>query len=106
MDNGQYFIAKDYLRAFDLKSLFVKYSVIYSQIHYPDSNEPLSSKFRQELSSQLQDVMNEMTLLVLSKKNAKSRQLYAPEAFDTKSLVSKAPPLTMPQASRPNQLCN
>ena len=65
------FIAKDYLRAFDLKNLFHKYVVFYSQLHYPDSQEPLSSKDRHDLNFKLQETMNEMSVLVLRMKEAK-----------------------------------
>jgi hypothetical protein len=71
MDSSQCFIAKDYLRAFDLKNLFHKYVVIYSQLHCEESTEPLSNKDRHELNLKLQDTMNEMTLLVLKMKEAK-----------------------------------
>ena len=71
MDNSQYFIAKDYLRAFDLKNLFHEYVVIYSQINYPDGEEPLSKKDRYELTLKLEETMNKITLLVLKMKEAK-----------------------------------
>ncbi len=74
MDNNQCFIAKDYLRAFDLKNLFHKYVVIYSQLHCRESAEPLSGKDRHELNLKLQEAMNEMTLLVLKMKESKSEK--------------------------------
>jgi hypothetical protein len=75
MINSQNFIAKDYLRAFDLKNIFHKYVVIYSQLHCHDSKEPLSNKDRYELNLKLQDAMNEMTLLVLKMKESKPEKL-------------------------------
>jgi hypothetical protein len=71
MVNSQYFIAKDYLRAFDLKNLFHKYVVIYSQLNYPDGEEPLSNKDRHELTLKLDEAMNEITLQVLKMKETK-----------------------------------
>jgi hypothetical protein len=75
MDSSQCFIAKDYLRAFDLKNLFHKYVVIYSQIHCQESTEPLSNKDRHELNLKLQETMNEMTLLVLKMKESKREKV-------------------------------
>jgi|GEM_PF-3909136 hypothetical protein len=69
MVNSHYFIAKDYLRAFDLKNLFHKYVVIYSQLYYPDGNEPLSNKDRHELTVKLEEAMNEISLQVLKMKD-------------------------------------
>jgi len=71
MVNSQYFIAKDYLRAFDLKNLFHKYVVIYSQLNYPDGDEPLTNKDRHELTLKLEEAMNEITLKVLKMKETK-----------------------------------
>jgi hypothetical protein len=71
MVNSHYFIAKDYLRAFDLKNLFHKYVVIYAQLHYPDDNEPLSNTDRHELTLQLEEAMHEITLQVLKMKETK-----------------------------------
>ena len=65
------FIAKDYLRAFDLKSLFVRYTVYYSKLNYPDGDEPLSSKDRHELTLKIQETLNDMSLLVLKMKETK-----------------------------------
>ena len=69
MATNHHFIAKDYLRAFDLKEIFAKYAVYYSNLHYP--SEPLSSKDRSELMLKLEDATNEMTLLVLKMKETK-----------------------------------
>jgi hypothetical protein len=63
------FIASNYLRAFDLKEIFAKYAVIYSNLHYP--SEPLSSQNRNDLTLKLEAAMNEMTLLVLKMKEPK-----------------------------------
>jgi hypothetical protein len=67
---NHHFIANDYLRAFDLKEIFAKYAVYYSNLHYPD--EPLSGKDRHELNLKLEEAMNEMTVLVLKMKERKS----------------------------------
>ena len=72
MDAKSCFIAKDYLRAFDLKNLFHKYVVLYTQLNYSESAEPLSSKDRHELTLKLQETMNEISLLVLKMKESKS----------------------------------
>ena len=72
MDNSQYFVAKDYLRAFDLKNLFHEYVVIYSQINFPDGEVALSKKDRYELTLKLEETMNKITLLVLKMKEPKS----------------------------------
>jgi hypothetical protein len=74
MNNSQYFIAKDYLRAFDLKNIFHKYVVIYSQLHCRDGDDPLSNKDRNELDLKLLEAMNEMTLLVLKMKESKQEK--------------------------------
>jgi hypothetical protein len=66
------FIAKDYLRAFDLKNLFHKYVVLYTQLNYSDNADPLQSKDRHELTLKLQETMNEISLLVLRMKESKS----------------------------------
>ena len=79
-----HFIANDYLRAFELKELFAKYAVCYSNIHYPDG-EPLSSKDRHDLTLKLEETMNEMTLLVLKMKETKQ------DACDLKSAIPKLP---------------
>ncbi len=71
MKNSQYFIAKDYLRAFDLKNIFHKYVVIYAQLHCHDHEDLLSNKDRYELNLQLNEAMNEMNLLVLKMKESK-----------------------------------
>lgn len=71
MNTDQCFIAKDYLRAFDLKNLFHKHVVYYTHLHHHDSTEPLSSKDRHELSLKLDETMNEITLLVLKMKESK-----------------------------------
>lgn len=70
--NNHYFIAKDYLRAFDLKNLFHKYVVVYTQLNYTESCEPLSSKDRHELTLKLQETLNDISLHVLQMKEAKS----------------------------------
>ena len=72
MTASQHFIAKDYPRAFELKKLFHKYVVYFSQLNYADSKEPLSSKERHELTFKLQETTNEMSLLVLKMKELKS----------------------------------
>jgi hypothetical protein len=89
MDNSQCFIAKDYLRAFDLKNLFHKYVVIYSQLHCRDSAEPLSSKDRYELNLKLQEAMSEMTMLVLKMKESKSEKVEIEKALIPKVGVTK-----------------
>ena len=71
MNNNQYFIAKDYLRAFELKNLFHKYVVIYSQLYYPDGETQLSNKDRYELTLKLDESMNEITLLAMKMKESK-----------------------------------
>ena len=106
MNTSQHFIAQDYLHAFDLKSLFIKYTVIYSQLHYPDGNEPLSAKNRHDLGNQLQDVMNEMNLLVLNKKNFKNPSMYDMAAFKNKTQASPLPSFTAQQATHSSQWCN
>ena len=72
MDAKSCFIAKDYLRAFDLKNLFHKYVVLYTQLNYSESAVPLSSKDRHELTLKLQETMNEISLLVLRMKESKT----------------------------------
>ena len=72
MDAKSCFIAKDYLRAFDLKNLFHKYVVLYTQLNYSANEEPLSSKDRHELTLKLQETMHEITLLVLRMKESKA----------------------------------
>lgn len=99
MNTSQHFIAQDYFHAFDLKSLFIKYTVIYSQLHYPDSDEPLSVKNRHDLGNQLHAVMDEMTLLVLNMKNFQSPSLPATAAFKNKTQVSPIPSFTARQAT-------
>jgi hypothetical protein len=74
MNKSQYFIAKDYLRAFDLKNIFHKYVVIYAQLHCREGDDPLSNKDRNELNLKLQEAMNEMTLLVLKMKESKQQK--------------------------------
>ena len=91
MDNSQNFIAKDYLRAFDLKNLFHEYVVIYSQINYPDGDEPLSKKDRYELTLKLEETMNNITLLVLKMKETKAengslKKAILPALSSTKSV--------------------
>jgi hypothetical protein len=92
IDTGQYFIAQDYLRSFDLKELFVKHTVIFSELHFHEGDEPLSSKQRDELTAGLHDVMNEMTLLVLSKKNLNSRSLNYTKSIKSSELFSHIKP--------------
>ena len=83
MIKNQYFIAKDYLRAFELKNLFHKYVVIYSQLYYPDGNEPMTHKDRQELTLKLEESMNEITLLAMKMKEAKQDTVSKKSNFTT-----------------------
>jgi len=66
---NHHFIAKDYLRAFELKEIFAKYAVYFTNLHYP--SEPLSNKDRLELTLKLEEAMNEMTIQVLKMKEPK-----------------------------------
>ena len=66
---NHHFIAKDYLRAFELKETFAKYSVYYTNLHYP--SEPLSNRDRFELTTKLEETMNEMSVQVLKMKEPK-----------------------------------
>ncbi|MEI7843758.1 MAG: hypothetical protein WCI39_12100, partial [Gallionellaceae bacterium] len=103
MDTDQYFIAKDYLREFDLKELFVKHTVIFSELHFHEGDEPLSSKQRDVLTSQLQDVMNEMTLLVLRKKNSNAQYLNQTKSRKPGVLTSTVKPPIAHQADHLNR---
>ncbi len=88
---AQYFIAKDYLRAFDLQNLFHSYAVYYTQLHCPDNDVVLSSKDRDELNLKLEQSLNDLTLLVLEMKQAKS----------DKTALRQA---SLPVFSAPNQI--
>ncbi len=103
MDTGQYFIAPDYLRAFDLKELFVKHTVIFSELHFHEGDEPLSSKQRDELTTQLQDVMNEMNILVLRKKNSNAQYLNQTKSRKPSILTSNVKPPISTQADHLNR---
>ena len=83
MIKNQYFIANEYLRAFELKNLFHKYVVIYSQLYYPDGNEPITHKDRQELTLKLEESMNEITLLAMKMKEAKQDTVSKKSNFTT-----------------------
>ena len=95
---NHHFIANDYLRAFDLKNLFAKYVVYYSNLHYPDSPEPLSSKERHDLTLKLEEVMNEMSLLVLKMKDFK------PDTDDLKNSIRKIP--MQPRKANESRIAN
>jgi len=71
MNDSQYFIAKDYHRASELKNQFQKYVAIFTQLNCPNGEETLSNKDRQELTLKLHDAMNEMSLHVLKLKETK-----------------------------------
>ncbi|MFA6014668.1 MAG: hypothetical protein WC742_06325 [Gallionellaceae bacterium] len=89
MANSQYFIAKDYLRAFDLKDLFNAYVVYYTELNFEQPNKvALSAKDRQELTVKLQETLNEIDLVVLKMKETKCN-LDAPSAVNYQLL----PPL-------------
>ncbi len=88
MDAKSRFIANDYLRAFDLKNLFHKYVVLYTQLNYSENSEPLPSKDRHELTIKLQETMNEISLLVLRMKESKADIDESNEA-DIKSMNSR-----------------
>jgi hypothetical protein len=70
MSANPHFIANEYLRAFDLKEIFARYAVYYSNLHYP--SESLSSKSSHEITLKLEETMIEMTVLVLKMKASKS----------------------------------
>jgi hypothetical protein len=91
MNNSQYFIAKDYLRAFDLKNIFHKYVVIYAQLHCQSIEEPLSNKDRYDLNLKLQEAMNEMTLLVLKMKESKQEKVEPGKDMHPTVHVTKQP---------------
>lgn len=71
MNDSQYFIAKDYHRASNLKNQFQKYVDLFTQLNYPNGEKPLSITDRQELSLKLEDATNDMQLHVLKLKEAK-----------------------------------
>lgn len=71
MNDSQYFIAKDYHRASNLKNQFQKYVDLFTQLNYPNSEKPLSITDRQELSLKLEDATNDMQLHVLKLKETK-----------------------------------
>jgi len=75
------FIAEDYQQAFTLQKLFHDYVALFTELRNPESNAAISEKDRQEQKAKVQEKLNEINLLVLKMKQAKSGEESATRSF-------------------------
>lgn len=87
------FLANDYHLAFNLQKAFYEYVELYTQLHYPENLESISTKERQEMNLKVQEAINKISLVALEMKQCNS---------ETKILKNATPSLinTTAQSNR------